>query len=382
MKRKLVKILDLCVGGALLIGALSAVGITFGVSHAQYSEYEKQYNLELAELEKEKPSLPKQVFIDNDYVTYDINKEYIESTKSNYPNIKTIRASEASFSVNNPENNNVKYEVYDETTSLGKSIGSFDVSGGGTLTFNINTTTFGDADIDIVMASAHWSSEISGNTTTNSISQYIDIKIDELLVDAKSIDLICSDKDDWFEFYHVILKDLHLKKGKNTLTISTIIPDEGNPVMPNISHVHVLTEATLAKELVVNGDEMMLVRQINGVFLSLTGACNGYDASELMMDLCRDGEYESVIPHNAISILIRDGYFQIKIYCDALPKTKLFSHFFLDGNPYNTGRVQGDIMSVSFFNKYKDNWDNPAVIQTLGDYTLLCINSQMVLEAK
>lgn len=370
MNRKLIRRLDLFVGLTLLGSALLGVALTFGVSRIQYGLYEVEYNKEIEELKKQLPALPKQVYIDNQFVTYDNSHEFISSHKSSYSNIKSLRASEATFTTAHLNDNNAKYEVFDNTNNYGQSLGGFDSAGGGSVTFNINLDHYADADIDLMLASANWSSEISGNTSTINISQYIDIKLDGLLVDASLIDLPCNDKNNWFEFNHVILKDCHLKAGTNTLTLSTR-EDASKVIMPNINGIHVFSSEEYSKELKVNGDTMMLIKHNNVDYLEFSGVCHGYEASQLSMDLCFNAQYENQIPSGALSVVVRDGSFLMKIRLDRLPKGTLYSHFYLDGELYNSGRETGDIMTVSFSNVYTD-WNNPVTIQTLDNYSLIC----------
>ncbi len=378
MNRKLTKILDIAVGGTLLLSAGLVAAISFGVSASDYKKYEEQYNAEVAELEKQKPVLPKSVDIDNNFVTYDKNKDFVIETRSKYPNIKTIRSTEALFAGN--VDGDIKYEVYDTTSSLGKSIGGFDSTQGGYLEFNINTSEYADGDIDIVLSSANWNDEIGGNTPTNNLAQYIQIKFDNMVVDMGNIDLICTDKDNWFEFQHLILHDLHFKKGLNTLRISSI---DGAPktIFPNMSHIHVFSEKPYSEELTVNGDTMLLINRNNKTYLAFSGQCVGYEASTIRMDLCPDQGVDQ-IPSSGIQIRVFNNNFVMLVDLTVLPKsTYMYAHFLLNGEPYDSGRVEGDILTRAFADKYND-WGNPSVLQTLGDYELICRNALMTINCK
>ena len=235
MKRKLIHIIDAAFGGFVVLAILTGVGITFGVSRGTYAKYERQFDAEVAELKKQLPTLPKDVYIDNEYVTYDDNKEFISVYKSEYENVRTIKVSEAEIAT---FGGIPKLEFYDTTSHMGKSLGAVDTAGGGIITFTINMEDYGDGDIDIVMSSANYDETIAGNTPMRRLSQYIDVKFDNMAVDMSFIDLPCTDKGKWFEFQHVILKDLHFKKGKNTLVLAT--KDNVESIrMPNLSHIHV-----------------------------------------------------------------------------------------------------------------------------------------------
>lgn len=380
MTRKMNSLLNKIVGFSLLGVAILGSGLAFGISRIEYAVYENQYNEELIELQKQNPTLPEDVFINNQFVTYDENKETILYHESNYHNIYTIRSSQATFSSNHNNGNDAKYEVFDETSTYGQSLGGFDTAGGGTVVFNINVVNYCDADIDIVLASANWSSEISGNTSTINLSQYINITFDDLFVDASHIDLPCSNKDNWFEFNHIILSNCHLRPGNNSIVLSSR-SDAPKIVMPNINLVHVFTDGEFEKQLSVKGDTMMLIRQNNKRYMIFTGTCFGYKAEQLSIDLCFDSQTVNQIPEGALEVYVRDGCFIMKVDLSSLPNGRLYSHFYLNGELYNSGREEGDIMTVSFAEDGSYNsWDNPKLIQTLGEYKILCQSRIMVIE--
>jgi hypothetical protein len=145
--------------------------------------------------------------------------------------------------------------------------------------------------------------------------------------------------------------------------------------------MHVFAKSQFTTDLNVNGDVMSLTT-IGGVdYLTLVGTCNNYRETRLMMDLCRVSSNINVIPSDAYTCTIQDGFFLMKIQLNKLPTARLYTHFFVDGAPLNTGRAAGDILTAGFSSLYGNNWNNPAVITSLSEkYNLLCQNAQMVVE--
>lgn len=226
---------------------------------------------------------------------------------------------------------------------------------------------------ELLLASANWDG--SGNSPTYDLGQYIDIIFDDIYIDMGNIDLPNNDKNNWYEFQHLILKDIHFKKGMNKLIIRTKT-DAPKTLMPNISHIHTLIEGEYEDELTVNGDTMLLLSRNNKTFLAFMGQCSGFESHSISMDLRYDGGNITVIPNGAMSITKNNNNFLILIDLTVLPKDTFYSHFYLDGNLYNSGRKEGDILTKSFADKYND-WNNPVILQSLNGYDLICRSVQM-----
>lgn len=378
MNRKFIRRLDLGVAGGVVLIAGIVCLTSFVSSKTSYSTYEKQYYEEVEALEREKPHVPESVYIDDEFVQYD-EHENIKIAKTQFTHIKTIKAAEAGITWGS-STGEPKIEIFDNTSIYGASLGGFDTIGGGEITFTINLIENSDADVTLNLACAKYDGTVGGNTSIDDLSKYIKITLDGLNIDLSNIALDCADKSDWFNFHTLVFDDLHFKKGENTIVITSLEREDGNPVIPNMTHMHVFSEKEYAKQINVNGDTMQLLEEEDKVYLTFSGACSGYREAALMMDLCKSGSsYNEIVP-GAYTCVIRDGRFLMKIDCSMLPKARLYTHFFVDGRAYETGRPAGDIMTKLFTKSYGNNWDNPATIQTIDNYVLLCQNAQMVLD--
>ena len=76
MNKKTIRIIDLAVLGTLVVGVVTFSLMNILVSNSKYRVYENEYNAELEAVENAKPKGPESVKIDNDFVTYDENKEF------------------------------------------------------------------------------------------------------------------------------------------------------------------------------------------------------------------------------------------------------------------------------------------------------------------
>ena len=380
MNKKTIRIIDLAVLGTIVVGVVTFSLVNILVSNSKYRVYENEYNAELQAVENAKPKGPESVEIDNDFVTYDENKEFIASSKSIYPNIYTCRASEAEFKgYNETVDNFATLEIYDNTSVYGQSVGNIGGCGGGYVSFKIDVAEPGDADIDFVCSAAMYDSEINASRPIVGLTKYVKWTINNIEIDASHISLPSKDGE-WFNMQNIILKKVHLKAGKNVLKMET---KEKNPyfdhdyVLPNISHIHVFSEKPFSKQLVVNGDSVYLIKQNSHLYYTMTGSCVGYLKRDLRIDLCRDSSSEDLIYDGEYFCTVKDGHFLIKVLVDNMDNGLYFPHFWLFNELYNSGRVEGDVMSVKYMDKY--SWDDYFVKQTLEKAEVYIKNSIMVL---
>ena len=233
------KHLTLAVVLGIGVPCLLASGIVMIVDRASYAAYEKQYDQEAEEIRAAFPALPKEVVLDNDYISYNADGSDIASTKSAYKKSFLYYARDAVVA---PLSQDVaqKYEKTDDTM-LGEYITGLDRRGGA-ITFTFRAPTHGDCDIAIAMQT-NWVDENGDYHELENITDFINIQSNGLDVKTSEIPLSVSDG-----FQHLVLKDAHLIKGENTLTFTTNAYNTfGNKdsilyIMPNIRNVVLLTD--------------------------------------------------------------------------------------------------------------------------------------------
>ena len=219
-------------------------GTTFIVSKTQYNSYLKEYNKTQDANKLKIAALPKSVFIDNDYITY--GNDEVASSKSSYKNSYLYFARDAVVAPLSEEKAQEykKIEANDES-KMNEYITSLDRSGGA-ITFKIEVSEAGYGDIAIAMRT-NWLDNNNTYLAYDNITDQIKIQFNKLEIKTENLTLPSS-RD---EFTTLVLKDVVLLKGLNTLTFTT---SAYNPyktdankilyVMPDIRNVAVVCDAT------------------------------------------------------------------------------------------------------------------------------------------
>lgn len=237
---------------AILMGAVAIIlaGTSFLVSYINYSQYSEKYEQEKEVLLANTPQLPKEIFRDNDYVSYDDNAKTVTSSKSNYKKgayVYDIRDAEVKVDGGKPE-----YEAV-EGTSWEIATGFTD---GGSITYKINAATYGKSDIDIVIAVGEVKTQKAFIETNNyGGKSYYDTAIrignvtDYLFIKINGLSILTSDfslpVDEGFQ--HLILKGTHLLEGENTLTLETNLSIDDKQIMPAVRNIAVMTDIAITK---------------------------------------------------------------------------------------------------------------------------------------
>ena len=212
--------------------ALSVGGVSFLVSHNNYERYSKDYEAKKTELLANTPQYPKEVVKDNEYVTYDDAAASIDSTKSPYANTYLFTAQDAEIDLDEgePEFITLGDSAWEVATGFKK---------GGSITYKINTASFGMSDIDIYLGLG----EVKGVPIDNLID-FITIKVNGFSVTTVDFDLPSDGS-----LQQLVLKDTNLIKGENKIEFATSVSDGSNAnnfIMPAIPAVTFITDVDLA----------------------------------------------------------------------------------------------------------------------------------------
>ena len=235
---------------ASLLGVIALLisGISFIVSYVNYNAYSENYEKEKEVLLANTPQLPKEVFKDNEYVTYDDEAKTVISSKSKYKDNYVYDIHDAEVQVDSDDG--VKYEPVEGTSW---EIASGFKSGGGSITYKIETADYGKSDIDIVLAVGEVKtqkqkvqvngrdSQVDVDIRIGNISDYLFIKINGLSVLTSDFNLPADGS-----FQHLILKDTHLLAGENTLSFETNLSIDNNQIMPAVRNIAIFTNVALA----------------------------------------------------------------------------------------------------------------------------------------
>ena len=218
--------------GVLFVAAATVSGVTYLNSKNAYDKYEKSYDEMKSKLLANVAQPPEEVFKDNEYVTYDDANGSIDSTKSSYKNTYLFEAEEAEIDLDEGE---------PEFVTLGET--SWEVATGfkkgGSITYKINTASYGMSDIDIYLGLG----EIK-NVPIDNLIDFITIKVNGFAVTTVNFDL---PKDGSLQ--QLVLKNTNLIKGENTIEFATSVGDgssANNFIMPAIAAVTFITDVDLA----------------------------------------------------------------------------------------------------------------------------------------
>ena len=218
--------------GVLFVAAATVSGVTYLNSKNAYDKYEKSYDEMKSKLLANVAQPPEEVFKDNEYVTYDDANGSIDSTKSSYKNTYLFEAEEAEVDLDEGE---------PEFVTLGET--SWEVATGfkkgGSITYKINTASYGMSDIDVYLGLG----EIK-NVPIDNLIDFITIKVNGFAITTVNFDL---PKDGSLQ--QLVLKNTNLIKGENTIEFATSVSDgssANNFIMPAIAAVTFITDVDLA----------------------------------------------------------------------------------------------------------------------------------------
>lgn len=235
---------------AILMGAVAIIlaGTSFLVSYINYSQYSEKYEQEKEVLLANTPQLPKEIFRDNDYVTYDDNAKTVTSSKSKHKGSYVYDIKDAEVTVDSS-----KGVVYEEVEGTSWEIAT-GFKEGGSVTYKINATEYGKSDIDIVLAVGEIKTQRE-KVTVNGKTSYRDVDIrignitDYLMIKMNGLSVLTSDFNLPADgsFQHLVLKDAHLLAGENVLTFETNIAIDDNQIMPAIRNIAVMADIAITK---------------------------------------------------------------------------------------------------------------------------------------
>ena len=218
--------------GVLFVAAATVSGVTYLNSKNAYDKYEKSYDEMKSKLLANVAQPPEEVFKDNEYVTYDDANGSIDSTKSSYKNTYLFEAEEAEIDLDEGE---------PEFVTLGET--SWEVATGfkkgGSITYKINTASYGMSDIDVYLGLG----EIK-NVPIDNLIDFITIKVNGFAVTTVDFDLPSDGS-----LQQLVLKNTNLIKGENTIEFATSVGDgssANNFIMPAIAAVTFITDVDLA----------------------------------------------------------------------------------------------------------------------------------------
>ena len=218
--------------GTLFVAAAAVSGIVFLNSKNAYDSYEKSYDEMKSKLLANVAQPPEEVFKDNEYVVYDDENASIDSTKSSYKSTYILSASDAVIDLDEGEPEIVAFgeTAWEVATGFKK---------GGSITYKINTASYGMSDIDVYLGLG----EIK-NVPIDNLIDFITIKINGFAVTTVNFDL---PKDGSLQ--QLVLKNTNLVKGENKIEFATSVGDgssANNFIMPAIAAVTFITDVELA----------------------------------------------------------------------------------------------------------------------------------------
>lgn len=225
--------------------AAIVAGVSFGVSKGKYDAYLVEYNKTQEANKLKIAALPKSVAIDNDYITY--GNDTVDNTKSTYKNSYLYFARDAVVApLSEDKAQEYKKIDADDTSKLNEYVTGLDRSGGA-ITFKIEVEEACYGDVAVAMMT-NWLDDTNSYLPYENISDQIKIQFNKLEVKTENLG-IPGTRD---EFTTLVLKDVILLKGVNTLTFTT---SAYNPyktdsnkilyVMPDIRNVVVMCDSNV-----------------------------------------------------------------------------------------------------------------------------------------
>ena len=228
IKKHPVASLSIVVGAVALIVTASV----FISSKVKYDKYSSDYEDMKTKLLANTAQPPEEVFKDNEYVTYDDDAADLSATKSSYANTYLLTVNDAEIDLDEGQPEIVKFgETAWEVANGFKK--------GGSITYKIETATYGMSDIDVYLGLG----EIK-NVPIDNLIDFITIKVNGLPVITVDFDLPSDGS-----LQQLVLKNTNLIKGENTLEFATSVGDASsanNFIMPAIAAVTFITDVDLA----------------------------------------------------------------------------------------------------------------------------------------
>ena len=217
---------------AILLGAVVVIvsGVSFLSSYINYVKDSKSYDKMKSELLVNTPKPPEEVLRDNSYVVYDDAAGSVTSTKSKYPNKYLLSARDAEIDLHNGQvaNTTMSGTAWEVATGFTK---------GGSITYKINTTSYGMSDIDVYLGFGEYK-----NVQIDNLIDYVSIKVNGFSVNTVDFDLPSDGS-----LQQLVLKNTKLITGENTIVFQTTVSSNDNFVMPAIAAVTVITDVELAQ---------------------------------------------------------------------------------------------------------------------------------------
>jgi hypothetical protein len=219
---------------SIVVGAVALIvtGSVFISSKVKYDKYSSDYEDMKTKLLANTAQPPEEVIKDNEYVTYDDDAADLSATKSSYANTYLLTVNDAEIDLDEGEPDIVKFgETAWEVANGFKK--------GGSITYKIETATYGMSDIDVYLGLG----EIK-NVPIDNLIDFITIKVNGLPVITVDFDLPSDGS-----LQQLVLKNTNLIKGENTLEFATSVGDASsanNFIMPAIAAVTFITDVDLA----------------------------------------------------------------------------------------------------------------------------------------
>ena len=219
---------------SIVVGAVALIvsGSVFINSKVKYDKYSSDYEDMKTKLLANTAQPPEEVIKDNEYVTYDDDAADISETKSSYKNayLLTVNHAEIDLDEGDPEIVTFGDTAWEVANGFKK---------GGSITYKIETATYGMSDIDVYLGLG----EIK-NVPIDNLIDFITIKVNGLPVITVDFDLPSDGS-----LQQLVLKNTNLIKGENTLEFATSVGDASsanNFIMPAIAAVTFITDVDLA----------------------------------------------------------------------------------------------------------------------------------------
>ena len=108
---------------------------------------------------------------------------------------------------------------------------------GGSITYKINTASYGMSDIDVYLGFGEYK-----NVQIDNLIDYVSIKVNGFSVNTVDFDLPSDGS-----LQQLVLKNTKLITGENTIVFQTTVSSNDNFVMPAIAAVTVITDVELAQ---------------------------------------------------------------------------------------------------------------------------------------
>ena len=220
---------------SIVVGAVALIvtGSVFISSKVKYDKYSADYDDMKTKLLANTAQPPEEVIKDNEYVTYDDDAADLSATKSSYANTYLLTVNDAEIDLDEGEPEIVTFgdTAWEVANGFKK---------GGSITYKIETATYGMSDIDVYLGLG----EIK-NVPIDNLIDFITIKVNGLPVITVDFDLPSDGS-----LQQLVLKNTNLIKGENTLEFATSVSDgssANNFIMPAIAAVTFITDVALAQ---------------------------------------------------------------------------------------------------------------------------------------